>query len=115
MSGEQLTFVITSFVILALVTLAVQFRWLRPGRVRTVLVFLAGIGIVASLWAAGLPPKWFSGTKSGFGIAASLAVGALLARASNHDERRGFGVPLLSGMSLTLLLANVLTFAGRVL
>lgn len=114
MSGSQMAFVAAAFVILAAITAAVQLRWLRPGRTQTIVVFLAGVAVVGSLWAAGLPPAWFAGTKSGFGLALSLAVGALLARAKAGDAR-AFGFPLLSGMSLTLLVANVLTFAKRVL
>jgi hypothetical protein len=114
MSGSEITFVAAAFLILGGITAFAQFRWLRPGRVQTVSVFLAGAGTVAALWAAGLPPQWFAGTKAGFGLVVSLGAGAFVARARGGDAR-AFGFPLLSGMSLTLLVANVLTFARRVL
>ena len=111
MSRSELTSVAAAFLILAVVTALAQFRWLRPGRVQTVVVFLGGVGAVAALWAAGLPPQWFAGTTAGFGLAVSLALGAWVTRAG---DERAFGLPLLLGMSLTLLVANVLTFAKRV-
>ncbi|HYC88736.1 MAG TPA: hypothetical protein VEO54_05960 [Thermoanaerobaculia bacterium] len=114
MSGTQITFVAASFLILAAITAFVQFRWLPPGRVQSVSVFIAGVAVVTALWIAGLPPKWFAGAKSGFGITLSFGLGALLARAGS-GEKRAFGFPLLLGMSLTFLAANVLAFARRVL
>ena len=114
MTPAQITFVAAAFLILGAITAVVQFRWLRPGRTQTILVFLAGVAVVASLWAADLPPEWFAATKSAYGLTLSLGVGALLARANGGDAR-AFGFPLLAGMSLTLLVANVLTFAKRLL
>jgi hypothetical protein len=111
MSASELTLVAIAMLLIAVVTVLAQFRWLRPGRVQTAVVFLAGVGAVAALWAAGLPPQWFAGTKPGFAIAASLGAGALFMRAG---DERAFGLPLLLGMSLTLFLANVLTFVERI-
>ena len=110
MSGDQITFVTAAFLIIAVITVFAQFRWMRPGRVQTVCVFLAGVLTIASLWAAGLPPQWFAGTKAGFSLAGSMGVGAWLARAGGGD-RRAFGFPLFLGLSLALLVANVLAYA----
>jgi hypothetical protein len=114
MTGPQGTLIAASLLILAIITAVVQLRWLRPGRVQTVLVFLAGIAAVASLWAAGVPPAWFAGEKAGFGITASLGLGAILYRTSDGDAR-AFGFPLLLGMSMTLFVANAVGYAQRVL
>lgn len=104
MSGEQIFFVAAAFVILALITAAAQFRWLPSGRTKTVLVFLAGVAVVLSLRFAQLPPAWFSASKSAFALALSLTAGAFLGRST---EERSFAFPLLFGMGLTLLGANV--------
>lgn len=71
---------------------------------KTVLVFVSGVAAVVALRLAGLPPSLFSGSASGFGMAVSFGLGAFVFRTA---EEKAFGVPLLLGMGLTLLLANV--------
>jgi hypothetical protein len=102
MSERQIVLVIASFAILALATLAAQFKWLpEDSAVQRVVFLLAGIGVVASLFAAGLPPRWFDGSKSAFGLAAMLTIGAFVGRAG-----QSFRLPLLLGMGGTLLVVN---------
>ena len=110
MTDDQVVFLATAFVILLGITLAAQFRWLGKGRVKTVLVFIAGVASVVALYLAGLPPAWFSGSASGFGVALSLGLGAFVFRTA---EEKAFGVPLLLGMGLSLLLANVAELISR--
>jgi hypothetical protein len=104
MSGEQVFFVAVAFVVLAIITVLAQFKWLPKGRAGTILVFLAGVSIILSLRFANLPPDWFSASKSAFALALSLALGAFVTRAG---EERAFGFPLLFGIGLTLLVANI--------
>lgn len=112
MSTEQVVFVAAAFAILLAITLAAQFRWLKEGRVKTALVLLAGIAVVVSLRLAELPPSWFDGTKTGFVLGLTLTAGAFLGRSA---DERSFRRPLLLGMGGTLLAANAIAFAARVL
>lgn len=107
MTGVQVGSVTTAFVILALITAAAQFGWLPAGTPRTVLVFVAGAGIVVALRVAGIPPRWFAGTKAGFGFSTSLILSGLI---SGGADARAFGLPLLLGMGLTLLGLNIVAF-----
>jgi len=105
MNNEQVWAIAGSFAILILVTLAAQFRWLPSnGRVYAAIVLVAGIGVVAALWYADIPPNWFDGSKSAFLLALSLAVSAFV----GGDAGREFRRPLLLGMGGTLLVLNVL-------
>ena len=112
MSGEQIFFVAAAFVILAAITAAAQLQWLKQGRTKTVLVFLSGVLVILALRFAELPPDWFDGTKSGFGMVVWLALSAFVLRGR---EERSFGGPLLMGMTLTLLAANLVELAIDVL
>ena len=105
-------FVVAAFVILIAITLAVQFQWLKHGMTRTVLVFLSGVAMIVALRIAGLPPDWFSGSKSGFGIVVGLALSAFVLHGA---EERSFGFPLLMGMGLTLLVANLVELVTNAL
>lgn len=105
MSNDQVTFVAGAFIILAAITAVVQLRWLRIGRVQRVITFVCGVLVVLCLWAADLPPDWFSASMSGFGLVVFLMLSAFV---TSGTEGRAFGVPLLMGMSLTLLVANVM-------
>ncbi|HUR83594.1 MAG TPA: hypothetical protein VM733_22750 [Thermoanaerobaculia bacterium] len=111
MTQDQITFIGMSFVIIIAITLAAQFRWLRPGRVRTVLTFIAGVLATLCLWAGNIPPAWFDASKTGWVLAISLLLSAFVLRTA---EERAFGVPLLTGMSLTLIVANVVTLVKRI-
>ena len=104
MTGDQIVFLAAAFLILALITVAAQFHWMGEGRLKSVLTFISGVLTIVSLRLAELPPAWFAGTASGFGIALSLTVGSFLGRTA---EERSFGFPLLFGMGLTLFVANV--------
>ena len=112
MSDRQVWLVAITFLILLLITLVVQFGWLKQGRVKTILVFLSGVAAIASLRMAGIPPDWFSGSKTGFGLVLSLGLWAFVLRG---DEERSFGRPLLMGMALTLLATNVIEAAAGAL
>lgn len=108
MTGEQIACVTASFVILAVITAAVQFGWLPSGMPQTVLVSVAGASIVVALRVAGIPPWWFAGTKAGFVFSMSLILSGLASGGS--AEARAFGLPLLLGMGLTLLTINIVAF-----
>jgi hypothetical protein len=107
MKQDQLTFFGLSCLIVIIITLLVQFRWLRPGRVQTVLTFVAGVLMMLCLWAGNVPPTWFAASKTGWVLAISLLLSAFVLRTA---EERSFGVPLLTGMALTLIAANVVTW-----
>ena len=111
MTDSQIAFLAATFVILLLITLAAQFRWLGEGRTRTVLVLLSGIAAMLCLRIAELPPSWFSASKTGFLLGLSLTIGAFLGR---NAEERSFRFPLLLGMGGTLLVANVVEFVRQV-
>jgi hypothetical protein len=83
---------------------AAQFRWLPEGKARTVLVFLAAAGAMASLLMTGLPPQWFAGGKTGFGIALSMSFGAIIPGA---PDEQSFRRPFFLGTGLVLLTANI--------
>jgi hypothetical protein len=100
-TGNQITFISIAFVLILGSALFAQFRWLPRGKAGFAIVFLAGVGSVAALWLAGLPPAWFEGEKTGFGLALFLALSAFV------TKEKTYGLPLLSGMALTLLVANV--------
>ena len=111
MTQDQITFFGLSCLMLVVITLLVQFRWLRPGRVQTVITFIAGVLTMLCLWAGGIPPSWFDASKTGWVLAISLLLSAFVLRTA---EERAFGVPLLTGMSLTLIVTNVVTWMKRI-
>jgi len=102
----------SSLVIVLGVGVAAQFRWLGNGRVKTIVVFLAGVATILSLAMGGLPPWWFSGSKGAFGLTATLLISAFLGRT---DDERSFAKPLFLGLGLTLLMLNLVQFARNVL
>lgn len=104
MNANQWLFFLLSLVILFTAALAAQFHWLYSRAAKTVVYFIAGVLVIACLWIAGLPPTWFDGTKVGFGLGLSFAVGAWLPGA---ESERSFRFPLFLGLGLTLLIANV--------
>jgi len=90
----------------------VQLGWIPEGRAKTVSIFVAGVAASACLAASGLPPKWLNGTRSAFGPAIYITLGACIYRT---PAEKAFGVPLHLGMGLTLLLVNVVQAIRRVL
>jgi len=112
MSNDQLVFIAATFIIILFATLAAQFHWLPEGMFKTIVLFVAGVASMLSLLLANVPPKWFSGSKDGFLMALTFAAMGFVARAG---EARAFGLPMLLGMSLTLLVANVIRLIARVL
>jgi len=105
MKDEELWAFAISLTILALVTLAAQFRWLPSNRrAYAAIVLVAGIGTVAALRYGGIPPQWFDGSKGAFLLGLTLAGSAFL----GGDAGREFRVPLFLGMGGTLLVLNVL-------
>ena len=111
MTGLQMVTLAAAFVVLLGIGGLAQLGWLPSGKTKTVVVFAAGVVVSVSLAAGGLPPLWFSGSKAAFGFAASLTVGALAFR----PQERSFGVPLLLGMGLTLLVLNIVRAIQNVL
>lgn len=110
MDRVVITTLITVVLIIG-VALAVQFKWLGNGKVKTVVVFLVAVVAMLALRTGGVPPAWFAGGKVGFGIAVGFVVSGLLTRAG---EARAFGLPLFLGLGLTLLVLNVLEFVRNV-
>jgi hypothetical protein len=108
MTRLELAGAAAAFLILGAVTAVVQLRWLPSGRVKTVLVFLAGVSVIGSLRIAAIPPWWFAGEKAGFGIATWLLLWAFVS--GDPPEAREFGRPLLTAMGLTVLALNVVAF-----
>lgn len=111
MTAQQIVAIATSFLIIIVITTLAMLRWLPSGLFKTVLVFASGVGVIVALRVAGIPPWWFDGSKSAFGITVSLALWGFLSM-SNADERT-FGRPLLFGMALTLTVLNVVAFFVR--
>lgn len=105
MSGNQWLFFLLSLVIIFMASVAAQFNWIRSRVASRIVYFLAGVLGIGCLWVAGLPPKWFAGTKVGFGLGLSFAVGAWI---PGPDSERSFRRPFFLGMGLTLLATNVL-------
>ena len=108
MSGGEIFFVAVAFVILIAITAAAQFKWVK----NRVVVFVAGVMIIVALRIAELPPDWFEGSKTGFGIVVMLMLSAFVMRGA---EERAFGTPLFMGMALALLAANVVAVVANVL
>jgi hypothetical protein len=79
-------------------------RWFPHNKFGTVLLALAGAAIGAQLWAANLPPKWFSGSKAGFTISLSLMA---MAFGFSTPEERFYRLPWLFSFGATLLVANI--------
>ena len=104
MTGTQITLIAAAFIILLGVSVAAQFRWLPSGRAYGVIVFLAGCATILSLRIANLPPTWFNASKTGFGFAALFIVASFAGRTREEEL---FRLPLLMGMGLTLLGANL--------
>jgi hypothetical protein len=106
MRDSQIAGVVAAFAILIVITLLEMRRWLPArGRFKFALVFLAGAGIVGSLWTTGIPPWWFDGEKEGFGVAVTLLLSGFVAQ---REAGRSFGLPLLIGMGATLVVLNLL-------
>ena len=103
MNKDQLVFI-------AAVTAAAQFKWLPRGKVGATLLFIAGCAAILALRLAGVPPAWFAGGKAGFGMAVMFL---LMGYVTKAGEEHAFGFPLLMGMGLTLLAANVVTLVER--
>jgi hypothetical protein len=103
MSDRELWCVGLVFAILIVVTALETLHWLPKGRAKFVILFVAGVSMMAVLRAANIPPDWFDGGKEGFGIAVTLLLWAFVTRGPSE---RSFGVPLLTGMGGTLVALN---------
>jgi len=104
---DQLVFAGASMVIIMLIALAAQFHWLPGGKAKTVVVFIAGSSAIVALWLAGIPPSWFSGSKTGFGMTLFFLASAIIGKT---EEETSFRMPLMLGVGLTMLVANVVGF-----
>lgn len=106
MRDSQVAGIAAAFVILIVVTvLEMRHRLPARGRFKFTLVFLAGAAIVGALYTTGIPPSWFEGEKEGFGLAVMLLLSGFVAE---REKGRSFGLPLLFGMGVTLVVLNVL-------
>lgn len=103
MSQDQINFIAGTFLILIVVTLAAQFRWLPQRSFITAPVYsIAGVAMMVCLRIANIPPDWFSGSKSAFALAAMLTVSAFIGGAGAE-----FRVPFFLGIGGTLLILNI--------
>ena len=106
MREAELVGVAGSFAILIAITALEMLRWLpAKGKLKFVLVFLAGAAIIGSLRATGIPPWWFDGEKEAFGLAVTLLLSGFVAERENG---RTYGLPLFFGMGAALVVLNVL-------
>ena len=105
MSPAQILFLAITFVLILGIGVAAQLKWLPEGKAKTVIIFIAGAGAMLSLRLSGLPPAWFEGSKTGFGIGLTFLVSAFLGRTL---EERAFGYPFFLGLGLVMLIANVI-------
>jgi len=94
-------------VIVMLIALAAQFHWLPQGKAKGVLVFIAGASAILALWLADIPPAWFSASKTGFGMTLFFLASAIIGKTK---EETSFRMPLMLGMGLTMLAANLVRF-----
>lgn len=107
MNKDQLVFAGASMAIIMLIAVAAQFHWLPQGKAKGVLVFIAGASAILALWLAGIPPAWFSGSKTGFGMTLFFLASSIVGKTK---EETSFRMPLMLGAGLTMLAANVLGF-----
>ena len=107
MNKDQLVFAGAAMVIIMLIALAAQFHWLPHGRAKGILIFIAGSSAIIALWLAGIPPAWFSASKTGFGMTLFFLASAIVGKTK---EETSFRMPLMLGAGLTMLAANVLGF-----
>jgi len=112
-TNEQMFHAIASILLILVLALLAQFKWLPGGKPKFVILFLGASAAMALLWIAGLPPKWFSASKEGFGLALSFTIGGMLP--SDNLEERTFRRPFFLGIGLTLLAANLFQVVKNVL
>lgn len=113
MTTWQMIYSITSIMLILVLALLAQFKWLPEGKPKFVILFLGGFASMALLRIAEVPPAWFSASKEGFGLALSFTVGGLLP--STNQEEVTFRRPFFLGIGLTLLVANLVQAVQNVL
>ena len=113
MTDAQMFEVILAIVLIIVVVLLAQFKWLPGGKPKFVLVFLFSFASMALLRIAELPPTWFSASKEGFGLALSFTIGGMIPGA--NPEETTFRRPFFLGIGLTLLVANLVQAVQNVL
>ena len=111
MTELQVAAFLISLVLILGISVAAQFGWLGEGRMKTVLVFLAGAGAMGALAAGGLPPMWFKGSLGGFSLGAAFTISAFLGSRTERSFRR----PLFLGLGLVLLSVNAVQAVRNVL
>jgi hypothetical protein len=79
-------------------------RWFPHNRFGSFLLLFAGTLSGAMLWAGGLPPKWFDGSKWGFTISLTLMASAF---GYKTPEERFYRLPWLFTFGAVLLVANI--------
>jgi hypothetical protein len=105
MTGLQITLLLAMVGVLVVVTAAEMLHWLPSGRGKAVILTVAGFSMIGLLYAAGLPPQWFSGSWRAFGLGLFLTASAFAGRT---PEEASFRRPLLGSMGVGLLVANVM-------
>jgi hypothetical protein len=75
-------------------------------------IFIAMAIAMGALWMGGVPPQWFDGSKTGFGIAGVMLISSVISR---NPEERSFRRPFFLGLGLVLLAANVAGAARSIL
>ena len=101
--GMVVVALLASVAIVMLAAVAEMRQWLpRNPKAKAVLLFLAGASVIGVLAMAGVPPKWFDGSKEAFLLALSLLITAFIGPA------KSFRLPLFLGIGGTLAALNVL-------
>ena len=108
MTPSQAVLLAAAFVLILGSAVAAQWWGLR----NRIVIFVIGCLSVVCLWIANLPPKWFQGSWTGFGLALVLIAASFAGRTADEVSYR---LPMLLGMGLTLLVANVARFVLNVL
>ena len=113
MTTWQMIYSITSIMLILVLGLLAQFKWLPGGKPKFVMLFLGGFIAMALLRIAEVPPSWFSASKEGFGLALSFLAGGMIP--GTNPEEVTFRRPLFLGIGLTLLVANLIQAVRNVL
>lgn len=104
MRQGELSLIGIAMLTILLASIAAWRNWLPSGKLKSVLLFIAGALPIVLLFLANIPPKWFSGSAVGFGLGATMLASAFSGRTA---EEKSFRVPFLSGFGIALLAVNV--------
>jgi hypothetical protein len=112
MSVRQIVAFATCMLLIVAIAVAEQFKWLPNGKAKTIVIFLVMAIAMGALWMGGLPPQWFDGSKTGFGLAGMMLISGIV---PVNPEERSFRRPFFMGLGLVLLAANVVAALRSIL